>query len=177
MPVQVKGKNDESLLNRQMITYPVEYRHLRNYYKDGGVCYFVIIVSDNSQRGTIFYNALTPVKLQSYLEGKEDKRAEQTKNIPLKRLNGNDKNKLFNLLWQFGYERGGQGAKEIVRKAISYEDLDMRLGKKEKDAINAFEQLEMAVNEYKIEIDKRWDELAEIDFKALDELVKLNKRG
>ena len=31
VPVQIKGKNDEKLLNRSRITYPVEYKNLRNY--------------------------------------------------------------------------------------------------------------------------------------------------
>ena len=30
VPVQVKGKNDERLLKKQTIQYPVEYKHLRN---------------------------------------------------------------------------------------------------------------------------------------------------
>lgn len=51
IPVQIKGKNDNSLLRRQAITYPVEYRQLRNYANHGGVCYFVI-VSDGELRET-----------------------------------------------------------------------------------------------------------------------------
>lgn len=73
IPTQVKGKNDESLLNRIRITYPVKYKHLRNYFNNGGVCYFVIVISDDGERTTIFYNALTPIKLQSLLKGTEKK--------------------------------------------------------------------------------------------------------
>ncbi len=124
VPTQAKGKNDESLLNRKMITYPVEYKHLRNYFNDGGVCYFVIAISNNGKKAAIFYNALTPIKLQSLLEGKENKRPDQTKNIPLNRLKDNDEKELFRVLWQFGHERSEQGAKEIVKKSISYDDLE-----------------------------------------------------
>ena len=74
VPTQVKSKNDENLLNRKMITYPVEYKHLRNYFNDNGVCYFVIIISNNGKKAAIFYNTLTPIKLQSLLEGKENKK-------------------------------------------------------------------------------------------------------
>lgn len=124
IPTQVKGKNDESLLNRNRITYPVKYKHLRNYFNNGGVCYFVIVISDDGERTTIFYNALTPIKLQSLLKGTEKKGSDQTKSVPLNRLNNNDKNELCRVLMQFGHDSGEQGAKELVRKAILLEDME-----------------------------------------------------
>lgn len=124
IPTQVKGKNDESLLNRTRITYPVKYKHLRNYFNNGGVCYFVIVISDDGERTTIFYNALTPIKLQSLLKGTEKKGSDQTKSVPLKRLNNNDKNELCRVLMQFGHDSSEQGAKELVRKAISLDDME-----------------------------------------------------
>lgn len=123
VPTQVKGKNDESLLNRTRITYPVKYKNLRNYFNNGGVCYFVIVISDDGERTTIFYNALTPIKLQSLLKGTEQKGSDQKKSVPLNRLNNNDKNELCRILMQFGHDSGEQGAKELVRKAISLEDM------------------------------------------------------
>ena len=81
VPTQVKGKNDESLLKRNRITYPVRYKDLRNYRNNGGVCYFVIAISDNGEKSTIFYSTLTPIKLESLLKGTESKGPEQTKNI------------------------------------------------------------------------------------------------
>ena len=73
IPVQVKGKCKNELINRKMITYPVEYRHLQNYYFDGGVVYFVIAISEDAKRKTIFANALTPVKLKELLKSAEKK--------------------------------------------------------------------------------------------------------
>lgn len=124
IPTQVKGKNDESLLNRTRITYPVEYKNLRNYFNNGGVCYFVIAISDDGERTTIFYNALTPIKLQALLKGTEKKGSDQTKSVPLNRLNNNDKNELCRVLMQFGHDSGEQGARELVRNAISLEDME-----------------------------------------------------
>lgn len=120
---QVKGKNDETLLNRNNITYPVQYKHLRNYLNNGGICYFVIVISDNGERTSIFYNSLTPIKLASYLKGTDEKGAEQTKNIPLNRLKNNDKNELHKVLLQFGHDSKEQGTGELVRKALSFKDL------------------------------------------------------
>lgn len=121
---QVKGKNDESWLNKKSVTYPVEYRHLRNYLNDGGVCYFVIAISDDGERTTIFYNALTPIKLKSILKGKEKKKPDQTRSVPLNRLTNNDKNELFRVLMQFGHDSGEQGAKELIRKSISLKNIE-----------------------------------------------------
>lgn len=78
IPVQVKGKNQEDLLKKQRISYPVEYKHLRNYYKDGGVFYVVVAISNDRRKTTIFYNALTTVKLNALLKNSENKKPDQT---------------------------------------------------------------------------------------------------
>lgn len=124
IPTQVKGRNDESLLKRSSITYPVKYKNLRNYRNDGGVCYFVIAISNDGERASIFYSALTPIKLEAYLKGTEGKAPEQTKNIPLRRLKNNDKNELHKILLQFGFDSKEQGTGELVRKAISIKDIE-----------------------------------------------------
>ncbi len=123
VPTQVKGKNDEKLLRRNSITYPVKYKHLRNYYNSGGVCYFVIVISNDGEKSTIFYNALTPIKLVDYLKDADGKEPEQTKNIPLMRLKNNDKNELQKILLQFGHDSKAQGTGELIRKALSFEDI------------------------------------------------------
>lgn len=123
IPAQVKGKNDEKLLKRRRITYQVAYKNLRNYFNDGGVCYFVIAISDDGEKTSIFYNALTPIKLQSLLKGTEKKRPDQKKSIPLTKLKNDDKNELFRLLFQFGHDSREQGAKELIRKSILLEDI------------------------------------------------------
>lgn len=124
IPTQVKGKNDETLLRRSSITYSVKYKNLRAYAADGGVFYFVIIISDDGEDTSIFYNDLTPIKLQSLLRGKEKKKPEQTRSVPLKKLKNNDKKELYKILLQFAHDSKEQGAGELVRKAISLEDIE-----------------------------------------------------
>jgi len=121
---QVKGKNDERLLKRSRITYPVEYKHLRNYFKNNGIFYFVIAISDDGEKTTIFYNALTTIKLQSILKGTENKKPDQTKSIPLVRLKNDDKNELYKILMQFGHDSREVGSGELVKKSISMKDLE-----------------------------------------------------
>lgn len=125
VPVQVKGKNDETLIKKQMITYPVEYKHLRNYYKNDGVCYFVIVISDDGKESVIFYNAMTPIKLKGYLKNTENKKPDQTKSIPLQKLKGEESNELYKILMQYGHDSNnqGNGNTEILRKAICLPDL------------------------------------------------------
>jgi hypothetical protein len=87
------------------------------------VCYFVIAISNDGEKASIFYNALTPIKLQPLLKGNEHKRPEQTKSITLIRLKNNDKTLLYNMLLQFGHDSKEQGSGELVRKSISISDL------------------------------------------------------
>ena len=84
IPVQVKGKNDENLLYENQINYPIEYKHLKNYYEDGGVCYFVIVISDDGKITKVFFNDLTPIKLEYFLKEKIEKNNHKTVSIPLK---------------------------------------------------------------------------------------------
>ena len=121
IPVQVKGKNQENLLKKQRISYPVEYKHLRNYYKDGGAFYVVVAISDDRRKTTIFYNALTTVKLNALLKNSEKKKPDQTKNVVLERLKNDDDKLLFKVLSQFGLDREqqGSGEGEIIEKVIN----------------------------------------------------------
>lgn len=122
IPVQVKGKCKNELINRKMITYPVEYRHLQNYYSDGGVVYFVIAISEDAKRKTIFSNALTPVKLKELLKN-DEKKPNRTKNIPLQRLN--NVRELYVLLLQYGHDskRQGTGQCDLMRRTIDLSEL------------------------------------------------------
>uniref|UniRef100_UPI0040574E31 hypothetical protein n=1 Tax=Acetatifactor sp. TaxID=1872090 RepID=UPI0040574E31 len=126
VPVQVKGKNDESILKRKSITYQVEYKHLRNYYHDGGVFYIVVAISDDGEETAIFYNALSTIKLYDLLKGSEGKGPEQKKSIALRRLEKKYGENLFKLLKQIGMDRKNQGAGdgEIIKKAITIGDMD-----------------------------------------------------
>ncbi len=126
IPVQVKGKNQHNLLYRQRISYQVEYKHLRNYYNDGGVFYVVVIISDDGEKESIFYNSLTAIKLADLLRNTEDKMPDQKKSISLQRLEKNDSDKLYKVLAQFGMDREKQGSGngEIVKKAIDISVMD-----------------------------------------------------
>lgn len=126
IPIQVKGKNKEEFLRRNSISFSIEYKHLRNYYNDGGICYFVIILSNDGKRAEVFYNKLTPIKLKKLLNKTHDKKPDQTKNVTLQKLKAKNKSEeLYKILCQFGYDskREGASSSETIRKAIQVKDL------------------------------------------------------
>lgn len=119
VPVQIKGKNEPDKLKRKGITYPIEYKHLRNYDIDGGVVYFVVIVSNDCMKYQIFYNCLTPIKLQDLLKGTEKKEPDSTKSVPMMRLENNDMYELYKILDQFHVDSKKQGnSKNQIMKHV-----------------------------------------------------------
>lgn len=125
VPVQIKGKNNVSLLKKAKFSYPVQYRHLKNYYNDGGVFYIVVVMSDNGDEAKLFYNNLTPVKLKYILSNSSNKRPKQTKSIEVKKLKGEEVDDLFKKLRQFHFDRvkQGLGSGEIMKNAIDLENM------------------------------------------------------
>lgn len=84
VPVQVKGKLCDNI-SKSKITYPIEMADLRNYYNDGGVIFFVVLVQEKEDTVTkkIFYTDLLPVKLKPLLSDQETKSVE-LKEFPIK---------------------------------------------------------------------------------------------
>lgn len=132
IPVQVKGKNDQKLLDKGLnegkINYPVKYKHFKNYYNDAGIFYFVIVISDDGKTKAIFYNALTTIKLKRILElikkRKKILNEDSTKNITLQLIK--DENELYLALNRFGNnrEQQGSGNGEIIKNAITINDIN-----------------------------------------------------
>lgn len=125
VPVQIKGKNEPDKLKRKGITYPIEFKHLRNYDIDGGVVYFVVIVSNDCMKYQIFYNCLTPIKLQDLLKGMEKKEPDNTKSVPMMRLENNDMYELYKILEQFHIDSKKQGnsKSQIMKHSIGSEKI------------------------------------------------------
>jgi hypothetical protein len=81
VPVQIKGEINSAFSSGQ-ISYVVEMADLYSYQKDRGVVYFVVYINkENPIQRKIYYEALTPVKIASYIKGSED---QKTKTIKLK---------------------------------------------------------------------------------------------
>lgn len=163
IPVQVKGKNKQDLLNRQSITYQVEYKHLRNFYYDGGVLYIVVIISNDGEKTSIFYNPLTTVKLNDLLKGTENKLPNQKKSIVLQRLKKNESDNLYKVLAQFAMdkEKQGSGNGEIIKKAINIDVMNQvdsikatsYLAEKPTDILKEIESGEISLYGHRADID------------------------
>ena len=74
--VQVKGKaaRTKDLLKSEISFSPREV-NLLNYEKNSGVIYFVVLIDkENNEHRKIYYNELTPHKIRTLIEGKEEQK-------------------------------------------------------------------------------------------------------
>lgn len=79
IPVQLKGKTGEFV---ESLSFPVKTSDLRNYMREGGCLYFVVLINDKQER-KIFHRMLIPVELQNILKGKEQQKSINVKMKPL----------------------------------------------------------------------------------------------
>lgn len=64
--VQIKGKQKDEM-STDKISFPVSTVDMKNFLYDGGAIYFVVYISSDRTKETIYYTTLTPVKLKLYL--------------------------------------------------------------------------------------------------------------
>lgn len=96
LPAQIKGHLCDDL-SKETITFNVNVVDLKNYFNDGGIIFFVVYIDDNDKR-QIYYNDLTPVKLQPILEKAEN---QETVSVPFKKFPSDKQEReiiLFNCL-------------------------------------------------------------------------------
>lgn len=112
IPVQVKGKTGEFV---ESLPYPINTSDLRNYMREGGCIYFVVLINDRQER-KIFYRMLIPVELQNILKGKEQQKSINVKMKPLE-----DSDDVYHSLVDFYRDMKKQTGSPI--KTLSLKDL------------------------------------------------------
>lgn len=112
IPVQVKGKTGEFV---ESLSYPIDTSDLRNYMREGGCIYFVVLINDRQER-KIFYRMLIPVELQNILKGKEQQKSINVKMKPLE-----DSDDVYHSLVDFYRDMKKQTGSPI--KTLSLKDL------------------------------------------------------
>lgn len=112
IPVQVKGKTSEFV---ESLSYPINTSDLRNYMREGGCIYFVVLINDRQER-KIFYRMLIPVELQNILKGKEQQKSINVKMKPLE-----DSDDVYHSLVDFYRDMKKQTGSPI--KTLSLKDL------------------------------------------------------
>lgn len=81
--VQVKGEMADNI-NREECSFSVDMADLVNYKNDGGTIYFVVLINKNNpSKRKVFYDALTPLKIDNYIKGHKN---QNSRVIKLKRL-------------------------------------------------------------------------------------------
>ena len=63
VPVQVKGTIREDHPTDK-ITFRMDVEHIDNYLRDGGVLLFVVYISNDGKRKTVYYDSLLPMKIR-----------------------------------------------------------------------------------------------------------------
>ena len=71
IPIQVKGKEYNTLPDSDSISYPVDIYDLKNYLKNGGVIFFVDAISKSEYIDKMYAKILLPVDIVHIMKGKE----------------------------------------------------------------------------------------------------------
>ena len=72
IPIQVKGKEYNTLPDSDSISYPVDINDLKNYLKNGGVIFFVDAISKTEYNDKMYAKILLPVDIVHIMKGKEE---------------------------------------------------------------------------------------------------------
>lgn len=82
VPVQVKGKKVNKISEKET-KFPIKKADLENYYKNGGILFFIIELID-SQNTQIFYLSLLPIDIKQILKEIKEKKSitKQFKKLP-----------------------------------------------------------------------------------------------
>ena len=127
VPVQIKGHIDreKKYINKKRITYSVEIADLKVYFRDRGILYFEIFMSEDGKRREIFYSSLFPSKLKSYIETAEKKGNKEYISISFSKLE-KTADKLYIIVKQFSNEsrKQGFGIGPTVQNTIMVKDME-----------------------------------------------------
>lgn len=81
--VQVKGELDDKIKKKQC-SFSVEMSSLVSYKNDGGTIFFLVLISNKNPRlRKVFYETLTPLKINNYIKGHEEQNARTIKLMEL----------------------------------------------------------------------------------------------
>lgn len=89
VPVQIKGKTDQNI-NQNIIKHRVDTATLDVYFHNGGVMFFVVLISKNGDKKQIYYSDLQVTKLKRILEAAKNKK---TTSLSLKKFPEDNKEK------------------------------------------------------------------------------------
>ncbi len=98
--VQVKGEMADNI-KREECSFSVDMADLINYKNDGGTIYFVVLIDKNNPNiRRVFYDTLTPLKIDNYIKGHKN---QNSRVIKLKRL-PRDKYSIQTIFYNFNQD-------------------------------------------------------------------------
>ena len=173
VPVQIKGHIDkkQKYIGKSKISYKVSIEDLKVYFKDKGVLYFQVFMSEDREKKEVFYTSLFPTKIKKYLNAIK-KQEQKDLHIKFYKLN---KQNIYSIVRQFYSEtkRQGLGEGQIVSNTLSYKDMGQMDSFKfnvaqAKDIFDVLEQMEEGnislygvKNDSNLEFPIEWIEMSE----------------
>lgn len=103
VPVQVKGKTVKNFSN-QTRTFPIKKNHLKNYYNNQGVLYFVVELLKNGD-SKVYYKQLLPLEIHAVLNDKSKKSKTSERAIEFRAL---EETELYQVCYKFLKEQNRQ---------------------------------------------------------------------
>lgn len=116
--VQIKGKLKDEM-PKDEISFPVSTIDMKNFLYDGGAIYFVVYISSDGTKETIYYTALTPVKLKLHLAQAKGQGTKSLKFIPFP--TGNNQKATFFLNFYLDCKKQASFA---TKEMLSLEELE-----------------------------------------------------
>lgn len=122
IPIQVKGRTVDKLSTKTR-TMSLEIEHFVNFYREGGVIFFVIEVLKKKNETRIFYKQLLPLELKQIIDRTKSKEKKST-SFSLRDL---EDDSLYGVFYKFIEEQKLQGPMDIEKPIKNqYEVYELR---------------------------------------------------
>lgn len=105
IPIQVKGTCTGNIKSRK-ISHSIRVDDLKKFKSNGGALYFVVLLSKNGKKFSIFYKTLLPFDIVSIMSGKEN---QTIINVSMNNLEIDNKAKMISIFKSFITNRKKQG--------------------------------------------------------------------
>jgi len=191
VPVQIKGKTVKKISD-EVTKYPINKSDLNNYYRNGGIFYFVIELID-SENTQIFYLSLLPIDIKQILNEMEGNKSKKTITKKFKKLPSTERGLEF-LTRNFIYHSRKQGISLIdTIKAKDFDSYTTKVIFPSKDTLrdNIFEygtymygrinRLNLDIPLYKLDFEKIAEEtdiyIGLNDKVIYDEVIRVIEKG
>ena len=81
IPIQIKSTTRKKITNKDNIPFSVELDHLKNYYHEGGILYFYILIDDKNNTHKIYFNSSLTFDLAVLISNSKNNKSKMILNV------------------------------------------------------------------------------------------------